>query len=104
MLCDLVERLTGLYIMAGKADPETRVLHEVALPRSWFINLLPPGIDPRKDISHLFKFASTMIEFMLQIDAQVQHYPTTASATKERFIVNGTRVTDSTGPLYVARM
>lgn len=104
LLCDFVEKLTGSFIIAHKVHHQRHVLHEVALPRSWFMNFIPPGTDLRKDASYIPWFASTVIEFMHQIDAQVQRYPTATSTTKERFIADGSRVTNFTGPLYIARM
>lgn len=104
VLCDIVERLTGLFTMARKVDPQRGVLHDVALPRSWFINFILPHTKLEKDTTHFFKFVTTAIEFMQQIDAQVQRYPTATSTTKERFIVGSTRVTNLTGPPYIARM
>jgi hypothetical protein len=92
-------------MMARKFDPLRNVLHEVALPRSWFIGFIPSDAKfLRKDTSYLPECASTVIEFMNQIDAQVQRYPTATSTTKERFIANGSRLTDITGPPYIARM
>ena len=90
--------------MACKVDSQSHVLHEVALPRSWFISFIPTGTNLGKNVSYFLKFASTVVEFMWQIDAQVQRYPTATSTTKERFIADGSRVTNLTGPLYIARM
>ena len=103
VLCDIIERLTGLFIMAHKIDPQDPVLHEAALPRSWFINLIP-GTALRKDTSSFFKFVSITMDFMQQIDAQVQRYPTATTTTKERFVVDGSRVTGLVGPFYITRM
>ena len=50
-------------------------------------------------------FASTMIELVQRIDAQVQRYLTkTAPEAGEQFIADGSLVTGLTGPLYIARM
>ena len=103
-LCDLVEKLSGMFIAAYKANSQKGVLHNVTLPRSWFINLILPGMNLRKDTSTFFKLASTMIELMQQIDAQVQQYPTSGSDTDEQFVADGGRVTNLTGPFYIARM
>ena len=103
-LCDLAERLSGLFIIAFRVNSRRGVLHNVTLPRSWFINLILPGTDLRKDPSAFFTFASTMIELMQKIDAQVLRYPTPASDAEEQFIAEGDRVTSLTGPLYIARM
>ena len=90
--------------MAHNVDPQSRVLHEVALPRSWFINIILPGANMRKDPSLIFNFASTVVEFMHQIDAQVQRYPTATTTSNERFIAGAGRVDNFKGPLYIARM
>ena len=102
-LCDLAERLTGLFIMAYRVNSRG-VLHNVTLPRSWFINLILPGTDLGKDTSTFSMFASTMIELMQRIDAQIQGYFMYSSDTREQFTVGGSRMTTLTGPLYVARM
>jgi hypothetical protein len=104
-LCDLAERLSGLFIMAYRFNSRGGVLHNVTLPRSWFINLIIPGMDLGKDTSAFSMFASTIIELMQRIDAQVQRYITkSAPDTGEQFIADGSRVTSLTGPLYIARM
>jgi len=104
-LCDLAERLSGLFIMAYRFNSRGGVLHNVTLPRSWFINLIIPGADLGKDTSSFSMFASTIIELMQKIDAQVQRYlAKTSPETGERFIADGSRVTSLTGPLYIARM
>ena len=103
-LCDLVERLSGLFIMAYQANSWGGVLHNVTLPRSWFIKLILPGTDFSKDASNFLAFVSTVIKLMQQIDAQVQQYPTSAFDIGEQFIADGDRVTDLTGPLYITRM
>jgi hypothetical protein len=104
VLCDLVERLTGLYVMSYKVNTQWRTLHEVVLPRSWFINFILPGTKLEKDTSYISDFTSIVVEFMHQIDAQVQRYPTVTSTSKRRFSTDGSRVTNLTGPLYIARM
>ena len=98
-LCDLAERLTGLFIMAYRVNSRG-VLHNVTLPRSWFINLILPGMDLRKNTWAFSMFASTMIELMRRIDAQVRE----SSDTGEQFIADGSRMTKFIGPLYIARM
>jgi hypothetical protein len=80
------------------------VLHNVTLPRSWFIRLILLGTDLRKDMSSFTAFVTTVIELMQQIDAQVQRYPLPVSDTEEQFIVDGDQTTDLTGPLCIARM
>lgn len=104
-LCDLAERLSGLFIMAYRFNSRGGILHNVTLPRSWFINLIIPGTDLGKDTSSFSMFASTIIELMQKIDAQVQQYLSKSSPeTVERFIADGSRVTSLTGPLYIAQM
>ena len=101
--CDLAERLSGLFIMAYRVNSRG-VLHDITLPRSWFVNLIPLATDLRKDMSSLVAFASTIIELMQRIDAQVERDPTLASDTEEKFFADGDRTIDFMGPLYVARM
>jgi len=102
-LCDLAERLSGLFVMAYRANSRG-VLHDVTLPRSWFINLILPGVDLKRDTSTLFTLVSNMIELMQRIDAQVQQDPRSTSDIEEKFIADGSRATNLTGPLYIARM
>ena len=105
LLCDLAERLSGLFIMAYRFNSRGGILHNVTLPRSWFINLILPGMDLRKDTSTFVTFASTIIELMQRIDEQAQRYSTmSASDTGEQFIAEGSRMTNLTGSLYIARM
>jgi len=104
VLCDLAERLSGMFIMARSANSLGGILHKVVMPRSWFITLILPDTDLRKDTSNFFVFAETMIDLMQRIDAQIQHPPTSASAPGEQFAVDGSRMTSFTGPLYIARM
>ena len=96
VLCDLAERLAGLFIMARGVDSQRGVLHDVVMPRSWFINFIFPDTDLEKDTSAFSMFVGTMIEFMQRIDAQAE--------SGEQFIADGSRITDVTGPLYIARM
>ena len=104
-LCDLAERLSGLFIMAYRFNSRGGVLHNVTMPRSWFINLILPGTDLGKDTSTFSMFASTIIDLMQRIDAQVQRsFTVSAPETGEQFIADGSRVTSLTGPLYIARM
>jgi len=79
-------------------------LHDITLPRSWFVNLISPGTDLGKDTSFFVKFVSAIIELMQRIDAQVQRHPTPASGTEGQFIADGDLTIDFTGPLYIARM
>ena len=103
-LCDLTERLSGLFIMAYRANSQGGVVHSVILPRSWFINLILPNMDLKKDTSTFLTLVSNMIELMQRIDAQVQQYSTSTLNIEEQFIADGGRMTDLTGPLYIARM
>ena len=90
--------------MAHSIDSPGGVPHNLTMPRSWFINLILSGADLEKDTSDFMMFASTMIEVMHQIDAQVQRYITFTSDDEEQFIADGSRMTNLTGPLYIARM
>ena len=102
-LCDLAERLSGLFIMAYRVNSRGGVLHNVTLPRSWFINLISSGSDLRKNTSTFLMFAETVIKLMQRIDVQVQRYHTSPD-TGEQFVADGSRMTNFTGPLYIARM
>ena len=102
-LCDLVERLTGLLIMAHRVHWRG-TLHNVTLPRSWFINLIRPKPDLGKNRSASQPFTRTIIEFVRQISNQVERYSPFPSDTVDRFRADGGRVTNITGPLYIARM
>ena len=106
VLCDVIERLTGLFIMVHNMPHKvgSRWLHELALPQSWFISLTLPETVPETDASNFRNFVSAIIKLMQQIDAQILRYPTTATTTKEQFVVGGSRATNLMGPLYVARM
>jgi len=104
VLCDLVERLSGLFIMAHNVNILGGVLHNVTMPRSWFITLILPDTDLRKDTSTLSAFAETMIDLMKQIDVQVLQPPATGPDPGEQFTVDGRRMVGFTGPLYIARM
>jgi len=73
-LCDLAERLCGLFIVAYRVNSRGGVLHNVTLPRSWFINLILLGTDLGKDTSAFLMFAKTIIELMQQINEQTQRY------------------------------
>ena len=90
--------------MAYRVNSRGGVLHNVTMPRSWFINLILPGTDLRKDTSAFLTFTLTTIEVMQQIDAQVQQYITLGPDTGEEFVADGSRVTNLTGPSYIARM
>ena len=103
VLCDLVERLSGLFIMARRVG-FGGVLHDVTMPRSWFINLILPGTDFERDTSTFSEFVSAIIELMERIDAQVRRHLTSPSETWGWFIADGSKVTSLTGPFYIARM
>ena len=104
VLCDLTERLSGLSIMAHQANLRGGVLHNVTLPRSWFIKIIFGGMSLKKDTSIFFALVSTIIELMQRIDAQVQQYPTSTSDIKEQFTTDGGRMTNLTGSLYITRL
>ena len=103
VLCDLVERLSGLFIMAMRVG-SGGVLHDVTMPRSWFINLILPGTELERDTLSFSIFVSATIELMQRIDAQVRRHLTSPSETWGWFIADGSQVTSLTGPLYIARM
>ena len=91
--------------MAYRFNARRGTLHNVTLPRSWFVNLILPGTDLGKDTSTFSMFASTVMELMRRIDAQVQRYlKMPDSEIEDQFIADNRRVTNLTGPLYIARM
>ena len=90
--------------MARKVNSPGGVLHDVTMPRSWFINLILPSMDLRKNTSSFSTFAQTMIDLMKQIDTQIQQSPTSTFGTEEKFTADGSRLTNLTGSLYIARM
>jgi len=89
--------------MARNATSRGGILHNVAMPRSWFITLIP-DTDLRKDISTYSAFVEAMIDLMQRIDAQIQRLPTSASDSGGQFIVDGGGMTSFTGPLCIVRM
>ena len=99
--CDAVERLCGLFIMAHRVTTGQRTLHDVILPRSWFINLsrLLPALD--KNIIYLRRFATDLTEllrhFNRRLDLQREH-PSPQTTDNHQFIHNGS----SLGPLYAS--
>jgi len=103
VLCDLIERLSGLFVMARRTG-FGGILHDVTMPRSWFINLILPNTDLERDTSTFSMFASTVIELMERINVQVQRHLASTSETGEQFIADGSQVTSLTGPFYIARM
>ena len=104
-LCDLAERLSGLFIMARKSGFREGVLHNIILPRSWLINIVLSETDLKKDSSTIFEFAADMIDLLQRVDAQVRHYlDPTSDFRAEQFAADGNRMTGLMGPLYIARM
>jgi len=102
-LCDLVERLSGLFIIAYRVYFRG-VLHNVTLPRSWFINLIRPHPNLRKHTSAILSFTRTIVELTQRVFQQVERYSPFPSDTGDQFRADGGRVTNITGPLYIARM
>ena len=100
MLCDLIERLSGLFITAVRSGPRESVLHDILLPRSWLINFILPESNLKKDSTTILEFVEDMIDLIQRIDVQVQQ----CSDNGAQFTVEGNRVTGLTGPLYIARM
>jgi len=79
-------------------------MHKVTMPRSWFIALIHPDTDLKKDALAFFEFAETMIDLMRRIDTQIHRPPTSAHDPGEQFTVDGSKMTSFTGSLYIARM
>ena len=99
-LCDLVERLSGLFIAAYRVHFRG-VLHNVTLPRSWFINLLRSHPNLRKHMWMILPFTRATVELMQRIAKQVEQY---SSDTTDQFRADGGRVTNITRPFYIARV
>ena len=70
-LCNLAEGISGLFIMTRSCESLEGVLHDVILPRRWFINLILPGTDLRKDSSTLFAFVADIIDLMQRINERM---------------------------------
>lgn len=102
-LCDFAERLSGLFIIAYRVRSRG-LLHNVTLPRSWFINLIRPRPNLRKYTSMLLPFTRTLIELMRRVSNQVEQYSPYPSEIGDQFRADGGRVTNITGPFYIARM
>ena len=90
--------------MTRSANSLGGVLHNVTMPRSWFITLTLPRTGLQRDTSTFFAFAETMIDLIQRIDAQAQAPFASVFDTGEQFTVDGGRMTNFTGPLHVARM
>ena len=101
-LCDLVERLSGLFIMAYSVRFRG-ALHDVTLPRSWFINLIRPHPILRKHTT-IKSFTPIIVDLMREISSQVEQYSPFPSDTRDQFRADGGRVSNLTGPFYIARM
>ena len=106
VLCSLAEMLSGSFIMARKLDSYGGVLHDVTLPRSWFINLILPSRNLGKDSSTLSTFVMDIIDLMQQIDEQVQQHSIFAFSGSfgRQFIADGNRMTSLRGSICIARM
>ena len=106
VLCDLIERLSGLFITAIRSGPRESVLHDIILPRSWLINFILPASNLKKDSTTIFEFVGDVIDLMQRIDVQVQQYFESSYDfdNGDQFTAEGSRVTGLTGPLYIARM
>ena len=85
-LSDLAERLSGLSIMAYQANFRGGISHDVTLPRSWFIDLIP-DTHLGEDTPTLFTLVSTVIELMQRTDTQVQQYPTSTSDNNSSLMI-----------------
>lgn len=89
--CDAVERLCGLYILAYRFMVGRGVLHDVTLPRSWFIGLSRslPLLD--KNTAYLPHFVNDMVELLQRIGGpQFKH--------------NGSRLNPLYASVYITRM
>ena len=78
------------------------VVHNVTLPRSWFINLIRPLPNLTKSWSEWLPFTRTIIDLMQRIYKQVESPPQPNRV--EQFRADDRRVTNITGPFYIARM
>lgn len=93
--------------MAHRVTTGQRSLHDVTLPRSWFINLsrLLPTLD--KDIIYLRRFASDMVELLRYfnrcLDLQREH-PNPQTTDNHQFIHNGSSLGPLSASVYIPRM
>ena len=89
--CDAVERLCGSFILSYRFTTERGTLHDVTLPRSWFIGLSRslPILD--KNTTYIPHFVNDAIEVLQRIDNQrLDHY--------------GSRLPPLNAAVYTARM
>ena len=102
-VCDLVERLCGLHILAHRFMKTRGTLHDVTLPRSWLMALLRsrPSLD--KNISYIQHFANDVIELLRRINLQRENYdPQTVD--NHQFKHDGFKLIPLYTSVYIARM
>ena len=102
-LCDTVERLCGLHILAHRFATGPGTLHGVTLPRSWFINLLRPRPDLNKNRSYIPHLVNDAIELLRKIDLQREDYDPQAK-DNHQFKHNGSRLSPLWASVYISRM
>ena len=68
--CDAVEKPCGLFILAYRFNAQQGSLHDVILPRSWFIGLsrFLQALD--KNTSYLRRFVEIAVEFLQRLNSQ----------------------------------
>ena len=101
--CDAVERLCGSFILAHRFMTARGILHNVTLPRSWFINLSRSLPLLNKNTNHIPHFVNDTIELLRRIDLQRELYnPQTADS--QQFKHSGSRLTPLYASVYITRM
>ena len=102
-VCDAVERLCGLHILAHRFTTTRNTLHDVTLPRSWFMSLFRsrPYLD--KNTSYIPHFVNDAIELLRRIDFQRENY-NPQGADNHQFKRNGTKLDPLYASTYIARM
>jgi hypothetical protein len=102
-ICDAVERLFGLHILARRFSTAGGTLHGVTLPRSWFMGLLRSRPPLDKNTSYLQPFVKDVIELLRRIDLQRENYNPQILGD-HRFNHNGSKLTPTFASVYIARM
>lgn len=103
-VCDAVERLCGLHILAHRFTTARHTLHDVTLPRSWFMALFRsrPFLDKNTDYIPLF--VRNTIELLRRIDLQRESYNSQIIVDNHQFKHNGLKLNPLHASVYIARM
>jgi len=101
--CDAVERLCGSFIVAHRLATRRGPLHNVTLPRSWFISLSRslPTLD--KKTNYLPRFVNDTIDLLRRLDYQREHSKSQISDSHQ-FKHNESSLGALYASMYIARM